>query len=59
MRLPKLKAPPKYLNIRNCKKFDLEAFRKDMVNVPFDEIEHISSDANVESMEEIFPGHYY
>ena len=46
MRLPKLKAPPKHLNVRNYKKFDLKAFKKDMINVPFDEIKYISSDAN-------------
>ena len=44
--LPKLKAPPKHLNVRNYKKFDLKAFKKDMINVPFDEIKYISSDAN-------------
>ena len=46
MRLPKLKAPPKHLNVRNYKKCDLKAFKKDMINVPFDEIRYISSDAN-------------
>ena len=46
MRLPKLKAPVKHLNIKNYKKFDLQAFKKDLINVPFDEIEYISSDAN-------------
>ena len=46
MRLPKLKAPPKHLNVKNYKKFDLKAFKKDMINVPFDEIKYISSDAN-------------
>ena len=38
MRLPKLKTSPKHLNVRNYKKFDLKAFKKDMINVPFDEI---------------------
>ena len=28
MRLPKLKAPPKHLNVRNYKKFDLKAFKR-------------------------------
>ena len=46
MRLPKLKVPPKHLNVRNYKKFDLKAFRKHMINVPFEEIKYISSDAN-------------
>ena len=46
MRLPKLKASPRLLNVRNYKKFNLKAFRKDMNNVPFDEIKNISLDAN-------------
>ena len=46
MRLPELKASPRLLNVRNYKKFNLEAFRKDMNNVPFDEIKMISRDAN-------------
>ena len=46
MRLSKLKAPPKHLNVRNYKKFDLKAFKKDMINVPFDKIKYISSDAH-------------
>ena len=41
MRLPKLKDPPKHLNVRNYKKFDLKAFKKDMNNVPFDVIKYI------------------
>ena len=51
MRLPKLKASPRLLNVRNYKKSNLKAFRKymnneDMNNVPFDEIKSISRDAN-------------
>ena len=46
MRLPKLKAPPKHLNVRNYKTFDFKAFKKNMINVPFDEIKYISSDTN-------------
>ena len=46
VRLPKLKASPRLLNVRNYKKFNLKAFRKDMNNVPFDEIKNISRDAN-------------
>ena len=38
MRLPKLEAPPKQLNVRNYKKF---AFKEDMINAPFDEIKYI------------------
>ena len=46
MRLPKLKAPPRLLNVRNFKKFDLNALRQEMNNVPFDKIRSISKDAN-------------
>ena len=46
MRLPKLKAPPKILNVRNYKRFNLNAVRQDMRSVPFDEIENIARDAN-------------
>ena len=46
MRLPKLRAPPRLLNVRNYKKFNLNAFRQDMSNVPFDKIKSISKDAN-------------
>ena len=45
-RLPKLKASPTLLNVRNHKKFNLKAFIKDMNNVLFDEIKDISLDAN-------------
>ena len=46
MRLPKLRAPPRLLNVRNYKKSDLNSFRQDMNNVPFDKIKSISKDAN-------------
>ena len=46
IRLPKLKVSPRLLNVRNNKKFNLKAFRKDMNNVPCDEIKNISRDAN-------------
>ena len=46
MRLLKLKAPPKILNVRNYKRFNLSAFRQDMRSVPFDEIKNIARDAN-------------
>ena len=52
-KLPKLKASLKFLNVRNYKKFNLKAFRKDMNNVSFDEIKNISCDAN----EKLFLGH--
>ena len=46
MRLSKLKVSQRLSNVRNYKKFNLKAFRKDMNNVPFDEIKNISRDAN-------------
>ena len=46
MRLPKLKAPPKLLNVRNHKRFNLNAFRQDISSVPFDEIKNVARDAN-------------
>ena len=45
MRLPKLKAPPKHLNIKNYKSLTSKPL-KFMINVPFDEIKYISSDSN-------------
>ena len=46
MRLPKLKTPPKLLNVRNYKRFNLNAFRQDMSSVLFDEIKNIAPSAN-------------
>ena len=46
LRLPKLKASPKLLNVRNYEKFHLKAFRKDMNNVLSDEIKNISRNTN-------------
>ena len=46
MRLPKLKARPETLNVRNYKRFNLNAFRQDTRSVPFDEIKNIARDAN-------------
>ena len=46
MRLPKLRTPPRLLNVRNYKKFNLDAVRQDMNNVPFDKIKSISKDAD-------------
>ena len=45
-KVSKVKAPPKHLNVRNYKKCDLKAFRKDVNSIHFDEIKYISSDAN-------------
>ena len=46
MTLPKLKAPPKLLNVRNYKKFNLNAFKQDISSVPFGEIKNVARDAN-------------
>ena len=46
MRLPKLKVPPKQLQVRNYKRFNLHAFRQDMSKIPFEEIRNVARDAN-------------
>ena len=46
MRLPKLRAPPRLLDVKNHKKFNVNAFRQDMNNVPFDKIKSVSKDTN-------------
>ena len=46
MRAPKLKLPPQSLSVRNYKKFDTQAFRNDIENLPFDQIKNVSQDAN-------------
>ena len=46
MRLPNVRTLPRLLNVRNYKKFNLNAFRQNMSNVPFDKIKSISKDAN-------------
>ena len=46
MRAPKLKLPPQSLSVRNYKKFDAQAFRNDIENLPFDQIKNVSQDAN-------------
>ena len=46
MRLPKLKVPPKQLQVRNYKRFNLHAFRQDMNKIPFEEIRNVARDAN-------------
>ena len=45
MRLPKLKALPKLLNVRNYKRFNVNAFWQDISSVPFDEIKNVARDA--------------
>ena len=46
MRVPKLKAPSKVLDIRNYKRFDLKAFQNDIKNIPFDYMKEVSKDVN-------------
>ena len=46
MRVPKLKAPSKVLDLRNYKRFDLKAFQNDIKNIPFDYMKEVSKDVN-------------
>ena len=45
-RAPKLKVPPKTINVRNYKKFDLEGFQSDVKRIPMEYIKLVSNDAN-------------
>ena len=45
-RLPKLKIPPRVVNARNHKNFDLKAFQLDIQHIPFDIIKTMSKDVN-------------
>ena len=45
-RLPKLKIPPRVVNARNHKKFDLKAFQLDIQHIPFDIIKTVSKNVN-------------
>ena len=45
-RLPKLKIPPRVVNARNHKNFDLKAFQLDIQHIPFDIIKTVSKDVN-------------
>ena len=46
MRALKLKLPPQSSSVRNYKKFDAQAFRNDIENLPFNQIKYVSHDAN-------------
>ena len=47
LRVPTPKLPPRTLSVRNFKKFDLKSFRKELMEVPFDDqIKHVTNDAN-------------
>ena len=46
VRLPKLKIPPRVVNARNHKKFDLKAFQLDIQHITIDIIKTVSKDVN-------------
>ena len=46
MKIPKLKAPSKVLNIRKYERFDLKAFQNDIKTIPFDNMKEVSKDVN-------------
>ena len=46
LRVPTSKLPPRALSLRNFKKFDLKSFRKELMEVPFDQIKDVTNDAN-------------
>ena len=46
LRVPAPKLPPRTLSVRNFKKFDLKSFRKELMEVPFDQIKNVTNDAN-------------
>ena len=45
-RAPKLKVPPKIINVRNYKRFNLEGFQSDVKTIPMEYIKLVSNDAN-------------
>ena len=45
LRMPKLKAKPKILNVRNYKRF-LASFQEDITQIPFDQIKNFARDPN-------------
>ena len=46
VRAPKMKAPPKVLNVRNFKRFDNNSFRDIIQKIPMDQIRSFSGDVN-------------
>ena len=46
VRAPKMKAPPKVLNVRNFKRFDNDSFRDDIQTIPMDQTRSFSGDVN-------------
>ena len=45
-RAPKLKVPPKIINVRNYKRFNLEGFQSDVKTIPMEHIKLVLKDAN-------------
>ena len=45
-RAPKLKVPPKIINVRNHKRFDLEGFQSDVKTIAMEYIKLVSNDVN-------------
>ena len=46
VRAPKLKVPPKILNVRNFKRFDSVSFQADIKGIPMEKIRSVSGDVN-------------
>ena len=46
LRIPKLKAKPKILNVRNYKRFNLATFQEDIKQIPVDQIKNFVRDPN-------------
>ena len=46
VRAPKLKVPPKILNVRNFKRFDSVSFQADIKGIPMERIRSVSGDVN-------------
>ena len=43
---PKLKVPPKILNVRNFKRFDSVSFQADIKGIPMEKVRSASGDVN-------------
>ena len=43
LRVSTPKLPPRTLSVRKFKKFDLKSFRKEMMEVPFDQIKNVTN----------------
>ena len=45
-RAPKLKIPPKTINIRNYKRFNIQEFQHDLKGIPMEHIQLVSKDVD-------------